>query len=83
MWLKLPKAKRKRWKRNPRMREIITLFYLYSISVGEGEAKSKCSKELRYFYRNAQGRLCDIPENNHAIAGVEFINSLTEALELR
>lgn len=83
MWLRLPKAKRKRWKRNPRMREIITLFYLYSISVGEGEAKSKCSKELGYFYRNAQDRLCDIPENNHAIAGVEFINSLTEALELR
>lgn len=83
MWLRLPKAKRRRWKRNPRMREIITLFYLFSISVEEGEAKRKCRDELKSFYGNAQVRLCDMPKNNHAVAGVDFIDSLTEALELR
>lgn len=64
MWLKLPKAKRKRWKRNPRMREIVTLFYLFSISVGEGEAKNKCCSELKSFYNNAQRKLYNIPKNN-------------------
>lgn len=83
MWLKLSKSKRRRWKGNPRMREIITLFYLFSISVGEGEAKNKCRNELKSFYGNAQSRLCSIPKNNHAVAGVDFIDSLTEALELR
>lgn len=65
------------------MQEIITLFYLFSISIGEGEAKKKCRNELKSFYGNVQSRLCNIPKNDHAVAGVDFIDSLTEALELQ
>lgn len=79
---KLSKNKRKRWLNNPRMRDIVTLFYLHSELVGEGSSKSRARSDLKNFFAEAEARLSGIPTTNQAIAGIDFMKSLTKELSL-
>lgn len=80
---RLSKNKRKRWLNNPRMRDIVTLFYLHSELVGEGSSKNRARSDLTNFFAEAEVRLSGIPATNQAIAGIDFMKSLTKELSLR
>jgi len=80
--LHIAKTRMKRWLKNPRIREIATLIYLFSRLVPEGESKDKAKKEIDSFYREAEIKLSTLPSNNPAKAGIDFMKTLTKGFAL-
>ena len=80
--LKIKKARLAKWLKNPQMREIATLIYLFNRLVPEGESRNKAIAELSSFYTEASAKLANIPANNPAKAGIGFIQDLTKGFSL-
>lgn len=79
---RIPKARRTKWLNNPRVRDITTLVYLFSQVVCEGESKTKAKGEINSFLSTTGSRLSELPSNNPAVSGIDFLKSLTREFGL-
>lgn len=79
----LSKARREKWLDNPRMRDIVALACLFSARVAEGKARDAVVGRLSSFYKESAERLRDLPSNNPAVAGIDFMKALTDGLSLK
>ena len=79
----LSKARRKKWLGNPRMRDVVALVCLFSARVAEGSARDAVVERLSSFYRESEERLKGLPRNNPAVAGIDFMRTLTDGLSLK
>lgn len=75
-------ARKGRWMDNPRMRDVATLAYLYAERVPDGSAKEATRERLALLYQEGRERLASLPPNNPAVAGLRFMESLTDGLAL-